>query len=155
MDSLLTRVVQNIQNSENETKPHISNAPVKLKIKKANNTKGGVQGDLLVKLAKEFGEELSVPAARIFNKIVQTGQWPSRWKKEHGIPLNKVKPKQPERESDLIIILLTLFLSKTFESIVMYWLMHFVGKKLDRRQYWGIKGSSKSHYLIDMITYIL
>ena len=125
------------------------------KNKNAKNTKGGVSGDLPVKLAKEFGQELSIPAARIFNNIVQTGKWPKRWKAEQGIALNKVKPKQPESESDLRIISLTPFLSKCFESIVMDWLLHFVGEKLDWGQFGGIKGSSSSHYLIDMITYIL
>ena len=70
----------------------------------AKNTKGGVKGDLPVKLSKEFGPELAIPAAQIFNKIVQTGQWPARWKKEQGIPLNKVKPEQPKNEGDLRII---------------------------------------------------
>ena len=41
-------------------------------IKKANNTKGGVPGDLSVKSAKEFGPELAIPACTIFNNIVQT-----------------------------------------------------------------------------------
>ena len=98
---------------------------------KAKHTKGGVSGDLPVKLAKEFCNELSIPASRIFNNIVQNGKWPARWISEQGIALNKVKPKQPERESDLRIIPLTPFLSKAFESIVMDWLNHFVGDKLD------------------------
>ena len=122
---------------------------------KAKNTKGGVSGDLPVKLAKEFCNELSIPATRIFNNIVQNGKWPVRWKSEQGIALNKVKPKQPESESDLRIISLTPFLSKGFESIVMDWLIHFVGDKLDWGQFGGIRGSSSSHYLIDLITYIL
>ena len=37
----------------------------------------------------------------------------------------------------------------------MDWLLHFVGNKLDWRHFEGIRGSSSSHYLIDMITYIL
>ena len=71
------------------------------KIKKAKNTKGGVPGDLPVKLAKEFGPELAIPASKIFNNIVQTGKWPMRWKIENGLALNKVKPRQPESESEL------------------------------------------------------
>ena len=133
----------------------ISQRLVEDKIDKANNTKGGVPGDLPVKLAKEFGPELAVPATKIFNNIVQTGKWPVRWKVENGIALNKVKPLQPESESELRIISMTPFLSKSFESIVMDWLLHFVGEKLDWSQFGGIKGSSSSHYLIDMITYIL
>ena len=70
------------------------------------------------------------------------------WKAEQGIALNKFKRKQPESESDLRIISLTPFLCKCFESIVMDWLLHIVGEKLDWGQFGGIKG-------IDMITYIL
>ena len=76
-------------------------------------------------------------------------------KQEHGVPLNKVKPKQPESESEIRIISLTPFLSKAFKSNVMDWLLYYVGEKLDWRQYGGIKGSSTNHYLIDIITFIL
>ena len=98
MESLDTRVVQSIQNSQNQSKPYISEKLVSSKIDIAKNTKGGVEGDLPVKLSKQFSKELAVPAAKIFNKIVKTGKWPSRWKEEKGIPLNKVKPKQPESD---------------------------------------------------------
>ena len=45
---------------------------------KAKNTRGGVSGDLPVKLAKEFDQELAIPASRIFNNIVQNEKWPNR-----------------------------------------------------------------------------
>ena len=66
-----------------------------------------------------------------------------------------MKPKQPESESELRIISLTPFISKTFERIVIDWLMNYVGSEIDWSQYRGVKGSSSSHYIIDMITYIL
>ena len=117
VENLPTRVFQNIENSKSQPKPFISRGLVEDKIQKANNTKGGVPGDLPVQLAKEFGPELAIPASLIYNNIVQTGKWPERWKVENGIPLNKVKPRQPENESELRIISLTAFLSKGFESI--------------------------------------
>ena len=86
-------------NAKNHPKPFISKKLVEKKIQQAKNTKGGVQGDLPVRLAKEFSEELAVPAAQIFNKIEQSGEWPARLKQEHGVPLKKVKPRQPESES--------------------------------------------------------
>ena len=154
MDSLDTRVLQSILNSKNEMKPHISEKLVATKIEKAKNTKAGTEGDLPIRLSKQFSQDIAIPAARIFNKIVQSGEWPARWKIENGIPLNKVKPQQAESESDLRIISLTPFLSKTFERIVFDWLVQFVGSKMDWSQYGGIKGSSSSHYIIDLITYI-
>ena len=155
LENLPDRVFQKINFSENQQKPHISRQMVEEKIKRAKMTKGGVPGDLPVKLSKEFGPELAIPASKIFNNIVQTGKWPNRWKEEQGIALNKVKPLQPKSESELRIISLTPFLSKNFESIIMDWLLGFVKNKMDWRQYGGTKGSSSSHYLIDMIAYIL
>ena len=102
-----------------------------MKIKIAKKTKAGVQGDLPIKLYKQFSEELAITEAIVFNKIVQTCEWPTRWKIENGIPLNKVTQKQPESESHLRVISLTPFLSKTFERIVFDWLVHYVGNKLD------------------------
>ena len=155
LDKLPSRVCQNIQNAQNEQIPFISRQLIEAKIKKAKNTKGGVPGDLPVRLAKEFSPELAIPAQKIFNKVVQSGKWPDRWKTEMGIALNKAKPSNPESESDLRIISLTPFLSKTLEKIVLEWLLYFVGEQIDWKQYGGIKGSSVSHYLIDFITYIL
>ena len=62
---------------------------------------------------------------------MQTGKWPTRWKEERGIPLNKVKPNQPKDEGELRIIFLTPFLSKTFERIVLDWLLEYVNKHID------------------------
>ena len=155
VENLPSRVFQKIKSSEKINPPHISRGLVEEKISKAKMTKGGVPGDLPARIAKEFGPELAIPASRIFNKISQTGSWPARWKVEHGLPLNKVKPKQPEHEGELRIISLTAFLSKTYEKIVMDWLLHFIGSKIDVNQYGGTRGKSINHYLIDLITFIL
>ena len=155
IENLPSRVFQKIQSSEKVNPPHISRRLVEDKISKAKMTKGGVPGDLPARLAKEFGPELAIPAARIFNKISQTGSWPTRWKVEHGLPLNKMKPNQPKNEGELRIISLTAFLSKTYEKIVMDWLLHFIGSKIDINQYGGTRGKSINHYLIDLITFIL
>ena len=69
---------QKIQNAKFEEKPFISQKIVAEKIRRAKNTKDGVTGDLPVKLAKGFGEELATPAARLFNNIIQSGKWPVR-----------------------------------------------------------------------------
>ena len=126
---------------------------VEEKIKRANCTKGGVEGDLPAKLYKEFGPEISVPAAQIFRKISKTGIWPKRWKSEQGIPLKKTN--EPQSEDQVRIISLTPFISKIFEKIVADWLLKYIEDKLDSNQYGGRKGTSTSHYLIDFISYIL
>ena len=38
--------------------------------------------------------------------------------------------------------------------MVLDWLLHFVGEQIDWKQYGGIKGSSTSHYLKDLISYV-
>ena len=155
LDRMPIRVVQNIKNAKNHEIPFISRGLIEEKIKKVKKTKGGVPGDLPVRLQKEFGPEIAIPSQKIFNNIFQTGKWPDRWKTEMGLALNKAKPNNPESESDLRIISLTPFLSKTMEKIVLDSLLHFVGEKIDWKQYGGVKGSSVSHYLVDFITFIL
>ena len=58
-------------------------------------------------------------------------------------------------EDDLRIISLTPFFSKTFEQIVLDWLLEYVDEQIDSFQYGGRKGTSSNHYLIDLITFIL
>ena len=104
-------------------------------------------------LIKELSPELAGPIASIFQSIVQKSEWPSTWKTEYGIPLQKVK--NPKNEDELRIISLTAYLSKTFEQFVMDWLMEYVGDKMDWGQFGGLEGSSISHYLIEFTNFVL
>ena len=133
--------------------PHISRQKVENKILKAKKTKGGVPGDIPAKLIKEFGPELAPPLSQLFRKIATTGIWPKRWRLEQGLPLKKTS--NPMTEDDLRIISLTPFFSKTFEQIVLEWLLEHVNEQIDPFQYGGRKGTSSNHYLIDLITFIL
>ena len=85
--------------------------------------------------------------------MFQSGQWPSHWKLEHVIPIGKVQI--PETEDDLRPISLTPFFSKVAEHFVAKWLLDYVGDKLDFRQYGGLKGNSISHYVIELLNFIL
>ena len=87
------------------------------------------------------------------NKIVQSAKWPKQWRIEYITPIAKIP--QPECEDDLRPIALTAFFSKVLEQFVVMWLLEFIGEKIDFRQYGGIKGSSISHYLIELINFIL
>ena len=62
--------------------------------------------------------------------------------------------KNPVSEDNLRIISLTSYFSKVFEQLVINWLMFYVGDQLDWGQYGGEKGSSISHYLIDLVNFI-
>ena len=84
---------------------------------------------------------------------MKTNEWPSKWSIEHGIALKKIP--SPETESDLRIISLSVFWSKCMESFVIDWLHKSIGHKLDFSQYGGLKGNSTSHYLIDLVNFVL
>ena len=133
--------------------PVIDEVEVWEKISHAKKPKGGVPGDMPKKLLSEFAPELATPMTKIFQNIINHQKWPSMWKTEFGIPLQKVS--NPENEDQLRIISLTPFFSKVFEKFVIEWLVHYIGDKIDWRQYGGQKGSSIAHYLIEFITFIL
>ena len=153
LEELPMEVQSKIKQRKGSDIPYISRQKVESKINEAKNTKGGVPGDLPVKLTKEFGPEIARPAAQLFRTIAKSGVWPSRWRTERGIPLKKVS--NPETEDDIRIISLTPFLSKVFEKFVVEWLYSFIADKLDVNQYGGKKGTSVNHYLIDLVTFVL
>ena len=113
----------------------------------------GVPGDLPRKLIKEFPVELASPVASLFRSIMKTNKWPNKWAIEHGLALKKVRT--PATESDVRIISLTSFWSKCMESFVIKWLNEAIGHKIDLSQYGGLKGQSTSHYLIDLVNFVL
>ena len=122
------------------------------KILKQKKPRSCVPGDLPRRVVQEFAPELAAPAGKIFQSIIETGQWPKPWRTEYGSPLQKMS--NPETEDQLRIISLTSFLSKVFEQYVILWLMEYVGNQMDWGQYGGTKGCSISHYLIDLVNFI-
>jgi hypothetical protein len=133
--------------------PEIPDYEVHEKMVKVNKPKSGVPGDPPSRLIKEFTPELVKPAGVIYRNITETGQWPSLWKIEYGTALQKVP--NPETEDQLRIISLTSYFSKVYEQFVIEWLLVYVGDLIDWNQYGGVKGHSISHYLIEMINFIL
>jgi hypothetical protein len=105
------------------------------------------------RLFYEASAGLAEPAARIMNNIAQTGEWPSQYKTEWGVPIQKTKPAQDE--SQVRVISCSNKMNIVLEKQVVFWLMKHVGHKLDSEQFGGQKGSSISHYLIEMTNFIL
>ena len=127
-------------------------------INQSTKPKSGVPGDLPQRLVKEFGPELSCPITMVFNTILNSSKegiakWPKQWKNEYGIPLAKIS--DPQTIDDLRIISLTSFFSKVLERFIVQNLLKYIGPKIDPKQFGGIKGSSISHYMIEMINFIL
>ena len=157
--ALPDRVIHKIENPESESLiPEIFEHDVFRRICQAHKPKSGVPGDLPRKLVAEFGPEIAVPVTKIFSSVMEsarqgTAKWPPTWKQEFGVPLQKIS--NPQSEDDLRVISLTSFFSKVLERFVLEWLMTYVGKNLDPKQFGGLKGNSISHYLIEMINFIL
>ena len=122
-------------------------------MKKTKKPRSHVPGDLPRRLVQEFAPELAAPVGKIIRNIVQSGEWPKTWRVEHGIPLEKVT--NPVSEDDLRIISLTPFLSKVTEQFIISWLLEHVEDKIDWGQYGGTRGSSISHYLIELVNFVL
>lgn len=133
--------------------PEVSAEEVLMKIKKSKIPKSSVPGDLPKKLVQACAQNLSTPVALILKKIVTSCEWPKQWRTEYGVPLQKVS--NPENEDQLRIISLTSFFSKISESFVIDWLMEYVGELIDWGQYGGLKGSSITHYLIELTNFVL
>jgi hypothetical protein len=65
------------------------------------------------------------------------------------------KVKVPENKSDLRIISLTAFWLKYLEGFILDWLLKEIGHKIDTSQCGGLKGQSTSHYMIDLVNFVL
>jgi hypothetical protein len=109
-------------------------------------------------LVSELGPELSGPIGNIFKSIMKsakqgTAKWPASWKLEYGTALQKIP--DPQTEDDLRIISLTAFFIKVMEKFVVEWLMFYIGDQIDPKQFCGLKGNSISHYMIELINFIL
>ena len=133
--------------------PQLSEQVVWEEIKKSKKTNSMVPGDVPKSVLQQYSKELAVPITKIFKQMVATKQWPAMWRTEYGVPLQKVT--NPENENQLRIISLTAQFSKTFENLVIKWLYSYIGNKLDPQQFGGRRGSSITHYMIELLNFIL
>ena len=112
-----------------------------------------VPGDMPPRLFYGASAGLAAPAASIMNSIAQTGEWPSQYQTEWGVPLEKVKGAQEESQTRLISC--TNKMNIVLEKQVVRWLMEYVGHQLDPDQFGGVGGNSISHYMIELTNFIL
>ena len=135
--STLPNRVQSKISKADENNPEIFEHEVFEKMKAAKKPKSGVPGDVPRRILQEFSYELAAPVTKVFKNIIKTKSWPAQWKVEYVTPIQKIP--QPESEDDLRNISLTHFFSKVFEKFMISWLMHYVGDKIDPKQYGGQK----------------
>ena len=150
-DTLADRVKERLQDGSRP--PIITDYECYQKLKAAKKPASVIPGDLPSKVAQEFMVELASPLCKLFNKIAQSAIWPLQWRMEYITPIPKIP--LPQTEEDLRPISLTSFYSKVMEGFVVTWLLHFIGGRMDFRQYGGTKGNSIVHYLIEFLNFIL
>ena len=145
-----------IQNGKYDTnKPVLSQHDVYRKILKIKKPNSSVEGDIPKRLISEFPYLWAGPATRIFNKIIQTAEWPKLWKTEHAVCLHKTeRQNMVKSEEDVRTISKTNFLSKLLESLLGNWLLPIVEPYLDPGQCGGLDRTSTSHYLIRLLDFI-
>ena len=112
-----------------------------------------VPDDIPKDILEEFLPELCTPITAIFNQCFSSHQWPSSFKKEFGVPINKVPI--PESEDDLRSIGLTPFLSKRMENLLIKWIWKYLSPHIGTDQLGGLPGCSIVHYIIRMTDFIL
>ena len=86
------------------------------------------------------------------NLITRTGSYPRQWVREYQTAIVKKKPALDE--NSLRLISSTSFLSKVYEAFLRDWLLPFISPYLDRNNYGGIKNSSTTHYLLNLINFV-
>ena len=151
LSTLPPRVREHLLKHDTSTMPQLSIASVKSRIVKAKKPMSTVPGDLPKKIVKMCADELAVPAKIIYQKVINTGEYPVKWKTEHQIAIPKCD--DPKDESELRNIAKTAFLSKVFESFLFEWILSYIKPYLDPDQC-GVKGSSIVHYLIKFLNFV-
>ena len=121
-------------------------------MKKAKKT-DSIPGDIPKAVLKEFLPELATPFTAILKEAVASHTWPSNWKKEFHLPIQKIP--SPQSEDDLRGIGLTSWISKQLERLVLNWIWPYVKPHLDRDQMGGVPGCSVEHYIVNMVDFIL
>jgi len=123
-----------------------------LKVKKPNSS---VEGDVPKKLLVEYAYLWAGAATRIFNQVIQSAEWPSKWKVENCVVLHKTEdPGKVRSEEDTRTISKTNFLSKLLENVLGSWLMPIVEPYLDPSQCGGLSRTSTSHYLVKLLDFV-
>ena len=89
----------------------------------------------------------------MFNISLRTGSFPTLWKSATITPIPKVKVVS--KLGELRPISLTPVLGKILEGLVADQLLADIRANLDPKQYGNLKGKSTTHYLVDLLDFVL
>ena len=136
---------------EAATGPHpiLSQHEVYRNILRVQKPKSAVANDVPRPMIRKYPFIYAAPVTKVFNKMIQTGEWPRQWVKEEAIVLSKLeKTKQPANEDDLRTISKTAWLSKLCENMLGGFILPAIDRFIDPGQCGGLKKSSITHYLV-------
>ena len=112
-----------------------------------------LDGDLPVRILKEFSEELSLPLSHMVGSCLSVGLYPNIWKVENVTPVPKIYP--PAQLKDLRKISGLLNFSKIADKVIAELITEDMSEKRDTSQYGNQKKLSIQHYLVKMLHKIL
>ena len=153
LDQLSVEARRKMSEIRQEEIPQIHDYQIFNILDKSKKKKSMVPGDMPPRLFYGASAGLAAPAASIMNSIAQTGEWPSQYQTEWGVPLEKVKGAQDESQTRLISC--TNKMNIVLEKQVVRWLMEYTKEQLDPDQFGGVGGNSISHYMIELTNFIL
>ena len=135
------------RNCHSDLLPALEDWQVKMMIKKKPSSM--VDGDVFPFLYNMF--DFSTAVTPVYNMVLSTGIWPSKWKVETITVIPKVP--NPSDLSQCRNSSCTNFLSKVLETLVLDRLREEIGE--DKIQYGGVKGSGVEHLLVEVWERIL
>ena len=112
-------------------------------ISKMNHKAATIEGDLPVKLIKEFSDELSLPLSHLISTSLSEGIYPNLWKIENITPVPKIYP--PEKLKDLRKISHLVNFSKITDKAIAELLAEDLSSTRDKSQYGNQKNLSIQH----------
>ena len=108
-------------------------------------------GDIFKQLFTRYADLLAIPLKIIFDRVYQTGEWPTSWASETVTVIPKTA--RPTHLGQLRNLSCTPLFSKVLEHFVLVKLKSEV--KLSPSQFGGIKGSGVNHFLIETWDHVL
>ncbi len=133
--------------------PYYSRHDIYKDLKKIKTNKSTPQGEIPLKLVKEFAYELSQPLEIIYNKCLQTGACPDRWKQSTVIALPKVA--DVTNLGQLRPVSLTHTFGKVVEGRVADVALTDKRPHIDEHQFGNLKGRSTTQYMVFLLDAIL
>jgi hypothetical protein len=125
--------------------PIISPESVEKSLNKMKNRNTSIEGDVPVTIIKENSSKLAGPLAILYQRIFESGIFPSHWKCETSIVIPK--RDNPSSLSDTRNISLTKTLSKLAERLLLNYLEVQVIPNLQKSQFGGIEGAGIAHLI--------